>query len=98
MKLEGRLFRFLLVLRQVKPAHFGGSSRMIFPQRMALPGRRHQDSAEMRMAVEGDAEQVPRFAFVPVGCRPNLSDGLEGRGRSFQRNLEADVFIPLERE
>src|SRR6202140_4936330 len=39
---------------------------IIFPQRMALPALRHQQPAQIGVAVELDPEQVPGIAFVPV--------------------------------
>src|SRR6266571_1832261 len=40
---------------------------VVLAQREAFPGFRHQDAAQVGMAVEADAEQVPGLAFVP-GC------------------------------
>src|SRR5579883_2419985 len=40
---------------------------VIFAQRVAFPVFRHENPLEIRMATEGDAEQIEHFAFVPVG-------------------------------
>src|SRR2546430_11404463 len=48
---------------------------VILPQRMALPALRHQQPAQVRMAVELDAEQVPGLSFVPVRRRPDIRQG-----------------------
>src|SRR5947208_1892908 len=45
---------------------------VILPQRMAFPALRHQQPAQVRMAIELDAEKVRGLSFVPVGCRPTL--------------------------
>ena len=55
-------------------AHLGGAGRVVLAQRVALPGGRHQDAAQVRVAVEADAEHVPDLALVPVGGRPDAGD------------------------
>jgi hypothetical protein len=69
-KLERLFFGFLFLLGQMETPHFRGAGGMILPERMADPGRRHQDSPQMRMALEGDAEHVPDFALIPARGRP----------------------------
>src|SRR5262249_21959134 len=49
--------------------------RVVFAERIAVPVVRHQDAAEVRMGVEGDAEQVVHLALGPVRV------GKEGRDR-----------------
>src|SRR5689334_22465493 len=44
---------------------------VILPQWKPLPGRRHQDAAQVGVPVELDAEQVPGLPLVPVGCGPH---------------------------
>ncbi len=73
-ELQGRLLAVFLVGRQAERLHFGGPGRMLLAQRMALPGRRHENPRQVRMAVERDAEHVPHFALVPVGRRPEVGD------------------------
>src|SRR5437588_8558710 len=44
---------------------------VILAQREPLPVRGHQDAAQVGVAVELDAEQVPGLPFVPAGGRPD---------------------------
>src|SRR6266571_4159028 len=44
---------------------------VVLAQREAFPGFRHQDAAQVGMAIEADAEQIPGLAFVPVRGGPN---------------------------
>src|SRR5262245_54865176 len=76
-KLQRRLLSVFLLFGQTELPHLGGARRMFFAQGVALPGRRHQDAPQMRMAVEGDAEHVPRLALVPVGRGPDVGYGFE---------------------
>src|SRR5579883_3047956 len=54
------LFLFLL-RRKVERSHFGSARGVLLAKRMSLPGARHQDSFEVRMTCEADAEHVPHF-------------------------------------
>src|SRR5437660_5933532 len=44
---------------------------VILAQRETLPALWHEDAPQVRVTVEGDAEEVPGLAFVPVGGRPD---------------------------
>src|SRR5256886_10809211 len=63
---------------------------VVLAQWMAFPALRHQQPAQVRMAVEGDAEQVPGLAFVPVGRRPDIRQGRHVRLGHRGRRLDAD--------
>src|SRR2546425_4469846 len=44
---------------------------VVLAQGEAFPGFRHQDAAQVGVAVEPDAEQVPGLALVPVRSGPD---------------------------
>jgi hypothetical protein len=68
---------------------------MVFAERVALPGRWHQDAPQMWMSVEGDAEHVPDFALVPVRRGPKVRHGGE-RGRADgERHFDSNVCVTL---
>ena len=48
------------------------AERVVLTERMPFPVVFHQDPAEVRVAVEGDAHHVVGLALVPVGGRPDL--------------------------
>lgn len=48
---------------------------VIFAKGEAYPVVREEDSAEVGVAVEENAEEVEGFAFLPVGCGPEVGDG-----------------------
>ena len=75
------LFRILSCFGELEWARLRRPRRMVLAQRVALPGRRHQDPPQMRMPLEGDAEHVPDFALVPVRGRPEIRHGGERRAR-----------------
>ena len=52
---------------------------MVLAQRMTLPAIRHEDAAQVLVAVDVDAHQIVRFAFVPA-C-----DGIYARHRGYVR-------------
>src|SRR5438067_7517210 len=45
------------------------AERVVLAERMALPVLRHDDPAEIRVAVERDAEEVEDLPFLPVRGR-----------------------------
>src|SRR4051812_39512519 len=49
--------------------------RIVLALRMPLPVIRHQDAAQVGMAVEHDPEHVEHLALEPVRCRPHVRDG-----------------------
>ena len=71
------LLCLLFFLRQVEGTHFGRPRRMILSQWMASPGLRHQNSGQVRMILEHDAEHVPDFALIPVGRWPDVGSSIQ---------------------
>ena len=63
---QGVLFDFLLLVGKAIRFHFGRTRIMVLAQRMPLPGRRHDNAPEMRMAFKYNAEHIPYFAFIPI--------------------------------
>ena len=63
------------------PSQFGAARGVLLPERMAFPGGRHQDAAEMGMAFRADAEHVPELAFVPVRGLPEPGYARDGKVR-----------------
>src|SRR4026208_1363142 len=53
-------------LRLLQAVRLVASQRKIFPQRVSLPVVRQQDASQIGMAVEDDAKQIKRLAFVPI--------------------------------
>src|SRR5215813_7338570 len=49
--------------------------RVVLAQRKAFPVFGHQQTTEIGMAVEDDTEEIPDFAFEPVGRRPDVGHG-----------------------
>ena len=60
---------------------------------MALPIVGQKNSSQVRMAVEDDAEQIERFAFVPVGCAPDAGDGRHVRVVFVQQNFQTQAMM-----
>src|SRR5437879_11087926 len=60
----------------VREDHGFAERDVVLAQWKALPGVRHQDPAQVGMAVELDPEQVPGLALEPVGGPP---DGHQAR-------------------
>ena len=54
------------------------AGRKIFSKRMAHKLRMSQDSPQIRMTFELDAEHVVGFAFGPVGAFPDVDGGVDG--------------------
>jgi hypothetical protein len=50
------------------------ADRIVLPQRVTLPVVVHEDPPVVRMVLDRDAHQVPRFPLVPVGGWPNADD------------------------
>src|SRR5207237_7837460 len=44
---------------------------VVLAQRKPLPALWHEDAAQVGVAIEPDAEQVPGLPFVPVGSGPD---------------------------
>src|SRR6187401_2364305 len=60
---------------------------------MALPVVLHQDPAEVRVAVEGNAHHVVGLPFVPVGGRPDLDHARHALS-VVDPHLDADDLTP----
>src|SRR5712691_10791492 len=57
---------------------------VILAQWKPLPGRRHQDAAQVGVTIELDAEQVPGLPLVPIGGGPDWGKARDvriGHGR-----------------
>jgi hypothetical protein len=52
---------------------------MLLAQGMTLAGDRHDEAAEVGMAVEADAEHVPDLPLVPVGGGEDVREGRKRR-------------------
>ena len=74
------LLHVLLGNRQCKRIELGSTRRIFLAQRMALPGARQHDALQIRVTIEGDAEQIPDFALVPVGVLINANDAWSSDG------------------
>ena len=57
---------------------------VVFSEREAFPVVGQQNSSQISVAVEKDAEKVEGFSLLPVGCRPEVGDcgemGIVGSG------------------
>ena len=73
------LLGFLLFVGQLERPHFGGSRGMVFQQRMSYPRSRHQDSFQVRVALETDPEHVPDLPLVPIRRGPKIRNRIDGR-------------------
>jgi hypothetical protein len=54
---------------------FLSSQGIILPQGKSFPFGGEENSPQIRMAVEGDPEQIKDFPFHPVGPFPNRKNG-----------------------
>ena len=70
---------------------FRGARRVVLAAWMALPVARQKNPFEVRMTFEADAEQIPDFAFVPVGVGVDADDGFDRRMLPRQRDFEAHL-------
>src|SRR2546430_6910234 len=77
--------------------HWLAEGDVVLAQRMAFPALRHQQPAQVRMAIELDAEQVPGFPFVPIGSRPYIRQGWHVRLGHRGRRLDADPGLVCQR-
>src|SRR2546430_17481487 len=55
--------------------HWLAEGDVFLAQRMAFPALRHQQPAQVRMAIELDSEQLPRFPIVPDCSLPHVRQG-----------------------
>src|SRR5689334_20064764 len=62
---------------------------------MSLEPVVREQAAEVGIAFEDDAVEIPRLALEPAGAAPDPGDGRDGRLFA-GRNLEADPLVVLE--
>lgn len=76
-RFEGQRFHFQILFGfgQLKRVKFGCARRVVFTQRVAFPGRRHHDAAQIRVTIEGHAKHLPGFTLIPVGVREQFGEG-----------------------
>lgn len=92
------LFKLLLGQGQAVGIELGGAGRVVLAQRVAFPGGRHHDAAEVRVAGKVDAEHVPDFALVPVGVRPDTGHGRQVQVAFAERHLDHHIAVTLDRQ
>src|SRR2546422_6092544 len=72
----------------------------VLAQGMPRPVLRHEDAAQVRVAVEDDAEKVEHLALLPVGVAPHNryrgDDGVVARGADLEGE-EVAVRVGVER-
>src|SRR5579862_6270072 len=64
---------------------------------MSHPFLRHHDAAQIRMALEADAEEIEDFALVIVGAGPDRGDGFNGGIFFPDPGLQPDALLILVR-
>src|SRR4029453_10972413 len=62
----------------------------VLAERVALPVLGHEDADEVVVALEADAQHVPRLALEPVGGRPDREDARD-RLVVVEPDLDADA-------
>ena len=87
------LLQILLCSIQCVRVEFGGACRMVLAQRMPLPGPRHHDALQVRVAVEDDAVEIPHLAFVPVCIGPDAGRGGQAQIICRESDLDAHVAV-----
>src|SRR5438552_8511800 len=63
---------------------------VVLAQREPFPGFRHQDAAQVGVAVEADAEQISGLTFVPVGGGPDRGQAGDMRIRHRGGGLDSN--------
>ena len=98
-RFEGQRFhlQILLGFGQLKRIEFGSARRIVFTQRVAFPGRRHHDAAQIRVAIEGHAKHFPGFTLIPVGVGEQFGESRQMQIVFRQRHLEHDVAVAVDR-
>ena len=71
--------------------------RVILAQRMALEAVVQQDAAQVRVAVEGDAEHVVHLALEPVGPLPHRHERVDARVVVRHRRLQPHPLVVRQR-
>jgi hypothetical protein len=87
------LVQILPHLVQHEGIEFGGPCVVFLAQRVPFPARRTQDAAQVRVAGESDAEQVPDLALVPVGVGVEWDDGGDTRHLAAERHLQPQLAL-----
>src|SRR5690349_17512767 len=82
-ELQRCLFAILFFIKQSEWSHFRCTCGMFLAQRITLPRLWHEDSFQVWMSVEANAEHVKHFTFVPIGIRPEFRNAWNGREFSF---------------
>ena len=97
-RFEGQRFHFQILFGfgQLKRVKFGCARRVVFTQRVAFPGRRHHDAAQIRVTIEGHAKHLPGFTLIPVGVREQFGEGRQMQIVFRQCDLEHDVAIAVD--
>src|SRR5947207_9924730 len=62
----------------------------VLAQRVSRPVLRHEDAAEVRVALEDDAEEVEDLALLPVGVAPQAGNRGDDRVVTRRVDLELD--------
>src|SRR6185437_14652311 len=89
------LLRELLLVRELEFAHLRCARRVILTQRVACPSTRHEDTDQVRMSGEADAEHIPHFALVPVRRRPQMGHSVGRKSILLERSLYAEVLVAI---
>src|SRR5215813_9659971 len=62
---------------------------------MAFPIVRQHDALQTGMLQEADAEEVPRFALIPVGATPDAGQGVDLRRIAGEPALQPQTLLLL---
>ena len=94
-RFEGQRLHFQILLRfgQLKRIEFGGARRVVFTQRMALPGMWHQQARQVRVTFDINTKHFPGFTLIPVGVREQFGEGRHTQIVFRQCHLEHDIAI-----
>ena len=93
------LLRILLVVGQLERAHFGRSRRVVFPQRMSFPRRRHQNAVPGAGALENripNMSQTSRSYQFAAGQRSVMVS--MRRLILVECYFDADIFVAVKRK
>ena len=69
----------------------GGARRVFLAARVTLPVTRQQNSLEVGVVLEADAEKIPGLALVPVCVGVEADDGFDRRELALQRHLNTHL-------
>src|SRR5688572_2284204 len=82
----------------VREQHRLAADREVTPLRVALVVLGHEDAAQVRMAVEDDAEHVVDLAFLEVRAGIDVDDGRKARLVASDSGLHVEPLGPAHRE